>query len=109
MELARSTHRYRSRRPEQDAALQVRLQGLAAKRMRFGYRRLSAFRGNRYAWISGLKIFFHWWNLAYCSAFYRLLLRSDCSSDATFTAPHNTPKPHLFVEDTLDEGTLEPL
>jgi hypothetical protein len=57
MELARSTHRYRSRGPEQDAALQVRLQELAAKRMRFGYRRLSAFRGNRYAWISGLKIF----------------------------------------------------
>ena len=45
MELARSRHRYRSRRPEQDAGLRVRLQELAAKRMRFGYRRLTAMLG----------------------------------------------------------------
>jgi hypothetical protein len=45
MELARSTHRYRSRRAEGDRALRVRLQELAAKRMRFGYRRLTAMLG----------------------------------------------------------------
>ena len=42
MELARSTHRYRPRRAERDAALRARLKELAAKRMRFGYRRLKA-------------------------------------------------------------------
>ena len=45
MELARSTHRYRSRRAEQDAGLRARLRELAAKRMRFGYRRLTAMLG----------------------------------------------------------------
>ena len=40
--LGRSTHRYRSRRAERDAALRARLKELAAKRMRFGYRRLTA-------------------------------------------------------------------
>ena len=45
MELARSTHRYRSRRAERDGALRARLQELAAKRMRFGYRRLTALLG----------------------------------------------------------------
>jgi len=39
---ARSTHRYRGRRSERDAALRTRLKELAAKRMRFGYRRLTA-------------------------------------------------------------------
>ena len=39
--LGRSTHRYRARRAERDAALRRRrLKELAAKRMRFGYRRL---------------------------------------------------------------------
>ena len=40
--LARSTHRYQSRKTERDAALRLRLKELAAKRMRFGYRRLTA-------------------------------------------------------------------
>src|ERR1700757_3506050 len=40
--LARSTHRYRARTHERDAALRARLKELAAKRMRFGYRRLTA-------------------------------------------------------------------
>jgi len=40
--LARATHRYRVRRSERDAALRRRLKELAAKRMRFGYRRLTA-------------------------------------------------------------------
>jgi len=40
--LERSTHRYQARRNERDAALRVRLKELAAKRMRFGYRRLTA-------------------------------------------------------------------
>jgi putative transposase len=40
--LGRSTYRYRARRGERDAALRARLKGLAAKRMRFGYRRLTA-------------------------------------------------------------------
>jgi putative transposase len=40
--LARSTHRYRARRPERDIGLRTRLKELAAKRMRFGYRRLTA-------------------------------------------------------------------
>jgi putative transposase len=40
--VARSTHRYRSRGGEGDAALRTRLKELAAKRMRFGYRRLTA-------------------------------------------------------------------
>ncbi len=42
MELARSTHRYRPRKAGRDAALRARLKELAAKRMRFGYRRLTA-------------------------------------------------------------------
>jgi putative transposase len=40
--LARSTHRYRARTNEWDARLRERLKELAAKRMRFGYRRLTA-------------------------------------------------------------------
>src|SRR5208283_704492 len=44
MGLARSTQRYRRRRPERDAALRARLKKLAGKRMRFGYRRLTAVR-----------------------------------------------------------------
>lgn len=40
--LGRSTHRYRGRKAERDKALRARLQELAAKRMRFGYRRLTA-------------------------------------------------------------------
>ena len=40
--LGRSTHRYRAHRDERDAALRARLKELAAKRMRFGYRRLTA-------------------------------------------------------------------
>ena len=39
--LGRSTHRYRARK-ERDAALRMRLKELAARRMRFGYRRLTA-------------------------------------------------------------------
>jgi putative transposase len=42
MELARSTHRYRGQRAERDRDLRERLKDLAAKRMRFGYRRLTA-------------------------------------------------------------------
>ncbi len=42
MGLGRSTHRYRARKAERDAALRTRLRELAAKRMRFGYRRLTA-------------------------------------------------------------------
>jgi putative transposase len=41
MGLGRSTHRYRARK-ERDAALRMRLKELAARRMRFGYRRLTA-------------------------------------------------------------------
>src|SRR3984893_13095696 len=40
--LGRSTHRYRERKKERDRALRRRLKELAAKRMRFGYRRLTA-------------------------------------------------------------------
>ena len=40
--LGRSTYRYRARRNELDAELRARLNELAAKRMRFGYRRLTA-------------------------------------------------------------------
>jgi len=39
--LARSTHRYRARTNERDTRLRERLKELAAKRMRFGYRRLT--------------------------------------------------------------------
>jgi len=42
MGLARSTNRYRVRKAGRDAALRTRLKELAAKRMRFGYRRLTA-------------------------------------------------------------------
>jgi putative transposase len=38
----RSTNRYQARKAERDAALRKRLRELAAKRMRFGYRRLTA-------------------------------------------------------------------
>jgi putative transposase len=40
--LERSTHRYRARKAERDLALRIRLKELAARRMRFGYRRLTA-------------------------------------------------------------------
>ena len=40
--LGRTTYRYRARRAERDATLRVRLKELAAQRMRFGYRRLTA-------------------------------------------------------------------
>jgi len=40
--LARSTHRYQSRKAERDDELRQRLRQLASKRMRFGYRRLTA-------------------------------------------------------------------
>ena len=40
--LGRSTHRYRARKAERDVALRIRLKEVAAKRMRFGYRRLTA-------------------------------------------------------------------
>jgi putative transposase len=39
--LGRSTHRYRAGK-DRDAALRTRLKELAARRMRFGYRRLTA-------------------------------------------------------------------
>ena len=42
MGLARSTHRYRERKAEHDSELRQRLKELAGKRMRFGYRRLTA-------------------------------------------------------------------
>jgi len=42
MGLGRSTHRYRARKGERDGALRTRLKELATKRMRFGYRRLTA-------------------------------------------------------------------
>jgi putative transposase len=41
MGLSRSTHRYRLRKAERDGALRAQLKELAAKRMRFGYRRLT--------------------------------------------------------------------
>jgi len=41
LELGRSTYRYRPKNPERDAELRSRLKQLAAKRMRFGYRRLT--------------------------------------------------------------------
>jgi putative transposase len=40
--LGRSTYRYRARKAGRDIALRARLKELAAKRMRFGYRRLTA-------------------------------------------------------------------
>ena len=40
--LGRSTHRYRARKAERDSELRTRLKELAARRMRFGYRRLTA-------------------------------------------------------------------
>jgi putative transposase len=42
MDLGRSTYRYRARKAERDSELRARLKELAAKRMRFGYRRLTA-------------------------------------------------------------------
>jgi putative transposase len=42
MGLGRSTHRYRARKAARDAELRTRLKELAARRMRFGYRRLTA-------------------------------------------------------------------
>ena len=42
LRVARSTKRYRPRQRERDAALRTHLKELAAKRMRFGYRRLTA-------------------------------------------------------------------
>ena len=42
LRLARSTNRYQGRKQERDVALRTRLKELAARRMRFGYRRLTA-------------------------------------------------------------------
>jgi putative transposase len=42
MDLGRSTYRYQARKAERDSELRARLKELAAKRMRFGYRRLTA-------------------------------------------------------------------
>jgi putative transposase len=42
MGLGRSTHRYGARKAGRDAVLRTRLKELAARRMRFGYRRLTA-------------------------------------------------------------------
>jgi putative transposase len=42
MGLGRSTHRYRAQKAERDRELRTRLKELAAQRMRFGYRRLTA-------------------------------------------------------------------
>jgi putative transposase len=42
MGLGRSTNRYRARKAERDSELRTRLKELAARRMRFGYRRLTA-------------------------------------------------------------------
>jgi len=42
LELSRSTYRYRAQNPERDTELRIRLKELAGKRMRFGYRRLTA-------------------------------------------------------------------
>ena len=41
LELRRSTYRYRAKKPNRDTELRGRLKELAAKRMRFGYRRLT--------------------------------------------------------------------
>ena len=40
--MGRSSYRYRTRKAERDTSLRGRLKELAAKRMRFGYRRLRA-------------------------------------------------------------------
>jgi putative transposase len=40
--LGRSTYRYRARKRERDSTLRARLKELAARRMRYGYRRLTA-------------------------------------------------------------------
>jgi len=42
MDLGRSTYRYEARKAERDSELRARLKELAAQRMRFGYRRLTA-------------------------------------------------------------------
>jgi putative transposase len=42
MGVGRSTHRYRARKAQRDSELRTRLKELAARRMRFGYRRLTA-------------------------------------------------------------------
>jgi putative transposase len=42
MGLGRSTHRYRAQKAERDRELRTHLKELAARRMRFGYRRLTA-------------------------------------------------------------------
>lgn len=42
MDLGRATYRYEARKGERDSELRTRLKELAAKRMRFGYRRLTA-------------------------------------------------------------------
>src|SRR2546430_4342236 len=42
MGLGRATHRYRLRKARRDSELRTRLKELAVKRMRFGYRRLTA-------------------------------------------------------------------
>src|SRR2546430_4002187 len=42
MGLGRTTHRYRARKAERDSEVRARLKKLAAKRLRFGYRRLTA-------------------------------------------------------------------
>ena len=57
MELARSTHRYRSGKAERDAELRVRLKELAAQRMRFGYRRLRAMLVREGTWANHKRVY----------------------------------------------------
>ena len=54
--LGRSTHRYGARKAERDAALRTRLKELAAKRMRFGCRRLNVMTIVAVPWVFGLVI-----------------------------------------------------
>ena len=57
MGLARSTKRYRLRRPGRDRELRQRLRELAAQRMRFGYRRLAAMLAREGTYVNHKKVF----------------------------------------------------
>ena len=57
MGLGRSTHRYPARKGERDVALRTRLKELAAQRMRFGYRRLTAMLEREGMWANHKRVY----------------------------------------------------
>jgi putative transposase len=57
MGLGRSTHRYRAWKAEPDSEPRTRLKELAARRMRFGYRRLTVMLLHKGMWVNHKRVY----------------------------------------------------